>query len=638
MKITKLRIENFRSIKSLDISLDETTVFIGPNNAGKSAILEAVRIALSRRWGQRGTGFTEDDVHRPDEATDPRTAPPVKIHFEFEEPNKGIWPADMVANLEDIMTVSSEGINKVAVTITYSWNVEKETFEPAWEFLDSAGNALPPKRRAINLSGFYDYILFFWLGALRDVSDEFTSRSHNWGGLLRTVKVPPVLQKEIKETLDQLDEKLLAADPKLSQIAETIGRATEVAIGDTPGGARMRMLPMNVWDLLARAGVVLRNENLLPWLPLDHHGQGLQSLSVIFLFQAAVIQQLSDGLYEGAEPIFAIEEPEVHLHPHAVRTLWKRISELPGQKLTTSHSPYFVQNVPLHNLRIVRFRNGATEVVSLKKKNTSDIPWTPEIEKLVTGKKWVQFTKDPITKNIESSVSFEESVSHSLADCWRGTKDAATMAAKFENFRHSCRTLISAEDEEELAFLGRRIRGDIFFATRWIMIEGPSECMLLNALGQAQGYDLDQHGVALIDFQNNGNAGIYAALAEGLKIPWRMITDGDPQSENFKKQLEKRGFNASDLTSHFDTLPLPNDLEDQLLADGHEKLLRTIMVEISGSAAGTCSIDEFTKRLKNKKTAYMARLAPKIIADATLASKMPAKYITLIDDLKNGRI
>ena len=62
MRITKLRIRNFRCISSLDLDLGDTTVFIGPNNAGKTAILDAVRIVLTRRWGQRGTGFTEHDV------------------------------------------------------------------------------------------------------------------------------------------------------------------------------------------------------------------------------------------------------------------------------------------------------------------------------------------------------------------------------------------------------------------------------------------------------------------------------------------------------------------------------------------------------------------------------------------------
>ena len=149
----------------------------------------------------------------------------------------------MIANLDDIMTLTSQGLNKVTVSITYTWDSSKELFEPAWEFLDSSGNPLPPRRRSINLSGFYNYILFQWLGALRDIDDEFNARSRNWGALLRTIKVPADLEQEIKETLDQLDTKLLAADPKLSHIAETIGHATEIAIEDTPGAAKLRMLP-----------------------------------------------------------------------------------------------------------------------------------------------------------------------------------------------------------------------------------------------------------------------------------------------------------------------------------------------------------------------------------------------------------
>lgn len=61
MRISKIHIENFRSIRNLDVALGETTVFIGPNNAGKTAILEALQIALTRRWGQRGSGFAEYD-------------------------------------------------------------------------------------------------------------------------------------------------------------------------------------------------------------------------------------------------------------------------------------------------------------------------------------------------------------------------------------------------------------------------------------------------------------------------------------------------------------------------------------------------------------------------------------------------
>ncbi len=51
MQITQAHIQNFRSLRDLHLELDETTVLIGANNAGKTAILEALRIALSRRWG-----------------------------------------------------------------------------------------------------------------------------------------------------------------------------------------------------------------------------------------------------------------------------------------------------------------------------------------------------------------------------------------------------------------------------------------------------------------------------------------------------------------------------------------------------------------------------------------------------------
>jgi putative ATP-dependent endonuclease of the OLD family len=268
MKITKLHIRNFRSIQSLELLLDDVTVFIGPNNAGKSAILEALRIALTRRWGQRGTGFTEYDVHAPSPDDDPRTLPSVSIEIILEEPAPNTWPDDMVAALEDIMAIG-DGKNMVRLRIGCTWNKDTDSFEPAWEFLDAAGTPLTGKaQRATNLSGFFGYAPLFWLGALRDAADEFSSRSQHWGRLLRSVKIPNELEAEVKATLTELDAQLLAADQRLGTIADTIGQATHVAVGEGPGAARLRMLPLNMWDLLARAGLVVRNEALRPGCPL----------------------------------------------------------------------------------------------------------------------------------------------------------------------------------------------------------------------------------------------------------------------------------------------------------------------------------------------------------------------------------
>jgi len=636
MRISQLRVANFRSIKLLELELDDTTVFIGANNAGKSAILEAIRITLTRRWGQRGTGFTEHDVYCPNPGDDPRTLPPVSIEIKLQEPQATAWPDDMVAALEEIATTSASGLNAITLRISCTWNETEEAFEPAWEFLDSNGNPLTGKAtRATNLSGFFQYLPLFWLGALRDAIEEFGPRSSYWGRLLRSIKIAKETRAEIKTALDELDAKLLGSDPRLASIASTVGQATQIAINEGPGAARLRMLPMDVWELLSRAGLVLRNDEMRPWLPLDHHGQGLQSLSVMYLFQAAVIQQLADDPRPGAEPVFAIEEPEAHLHPQAARTLWERISGLPGQKLVTTHSPYFVQHVPLHNLRIVRLVSGCTKVSQLQRRIVSALPWNTSVETHVTNGANNIFFKDDETGQLTATCWFDEKTEAALVGCWPTITDAA---AKLADLRHECRLLISNDDEDALAIAGRRIRGEIFFARRWLLVEGQSEYILLHALGRALGYSLDQHGIAVIDFQNNGNASIYPALADAFEIPWRMITDGDTEGPKFRTSLIKRGFSSADLASRFFMLPNPNSLEDQLIADGHETLLRTTLTEIGVSDAAACTLAELKVKLKGAKIGYMTALARHISSDAVLAAKMPALFVQAIADLKAGSL
>lgn len=212
MQINRIRIENFRCIRELDLWFDQTTVLIGANNTGKTAILEAVRIALSRRWGRRGTGFTEYDVHRSEEATDPKTAAPVRVFLHLEESPEAPWDPDMVAALDDLVVLNDRGGNLISLRVTCEWKPETEAFEPAWEFLDAADQPLSQKaQRATNLSGFFAYAPLFYLAALRDAADEFGPRSSLWGRLLKSVRIPGEIEGEVQKTLDGLDAQLLGA-------------------------------------------------------------------------------------------------------------------------------------------------------------------------------------------------------------------------------------------------------------------------------------------------------------------------------------------------------------------------------------------------------------------------------------------
>jgi putative ATP-dependent endonuclease of OLD family len=169
-------------------------------------------------------------------------------------------------------------------------------------------------------------------------------------------------------------------------------------------------------------------------------------------------------------------------------------------------------------------------------------------------------------------------------------------------------------------------------------VEGVTEYLLLHALGKAFDWSLDNHGVSVIDFQQSGNAGIYPALADGFRIPWHMICDGDGESARFRQQILDRGFDELGLAGKFITLTTPNDLEDQMIADGHSQLLRGILAESSGPSALTCGDADFVKRLKNRKTAYMAVLVMRIASDQQLAERMPAPFVNLIRGLKEGRL
>lgn len=58
MKLKEISIKNFRCLVDVVIPITDTTVLVGENNSGKTALLEALRIALPRSTAGRGTPFT----------------------------------------------------------------------------------------------------------------------------------------------------------------------------------------------------------------------------------------------------------------------------------------------------------------------------------------------------------------------------------------------------------------------------------------------------------------------------------------------------------------------------------------------------------------------------------------------------
>ncbi len=635
MRVTRVEIENFRSIKHLVVDLGETTVFVGPNNAGKTAILEALRIALMRRWGQHGTGFTEYDVHLTSDADDPKTSKGVSIELHTEESRPEEWPETIGQDLEQIVQLNpNTGVRSIALRVTCAWSEDSAAFEPSWEFLNAARDPLPGRSaRRMNLERFWRYLPVFYLSALRQVDDEFSPRSQFWGRLLKALEIPAGLESRIMRVLDVLNRRLLNADPRLQEIAKTLSGATRISARDKQGGLDLRMVPLKTWDLLSKAEIILRNESDWPWLPLQRQGQGVQSLSVIFLFQAFVDHLLRELYEQESEPVLALEEPETHLHPQAARTLWTHIRDLPGQKIVTTHSPYFVQHVPFRSLRLVRLTEQGTEVRWLPASfSATTIPFVDTLRTVVAGSGGALHYEEA-SETLTVKGALDQRNYRELLDCYRSHDRRSEIQDALKDLRLRSSLYIDDTELQSLETFARRMRGEIFFAERWMIVEGQADYLIVHALAHSMGYDLDEHGVSVIDAQNNGKPETFAVLARALGIPWLAVFDGDDAGKGYVERIGKRGFSNEELRRRCRTHG-SGGLEAQLVTDGLGPELREILAELGEQNAHDFEEQALQARLGKYKTAYAATLAARLRADATLAERAPEEFRKAVRDLR----
>ena len=636
MRLTRIHIENFRSIRALDLELCDSTVLIGPNNAGKTAILDAVRIALTRRWGQRGTGFTEYDVHLARENDNPKESPGISIELHAEEQTTGDWP-DAVQQDLDAIIQSDPVTGKSFITLRAScvWNEAEACFQPSFSFLNAArAPMIGPSARHTNLERFWQYLPSFYLGALRNAEDEFSSRSQFWGRLLKAVEIPSALESRVQRVLDLLNKKLLEADPRLGQVAATLSSATRVAARDREGSVDLRLVPLKSWDLISKAEIILRNEPGWPWLPLQRQGQGVQSMSVIFLFKAFIDLLLSEFYEADSAPFLALEEPETHLHPQAARTLWTYVSNLPGQKLVTTHSPYFVQNVPFRDLRLVRLTNDGTEVRWLPPDFSAQLPHVADLDPLIEGSGGLlEYRNGAQTLTVHGRL--DEHYYRRLLACYGTHPNRTIIEGILRDLRDRSIHFISDEELMKLETFARRIRGDIFFASRWMIVEGQAEYLIVHSMARCLDYGFDEHGVSLIDAQNNGSASLFAALARALGIPWLAVFDGDEGGQACLRAIETRGFDP-DFIAQRCRLHMAGTLENQLLTDGLESELRLILQAIGLTDAATIDRPTLLKRLDDDKykIRYAVELVARLDGNPDLARRMPQAFRDAITDLR----
>lgn len=361
MKLAEIKIENFRGVRSLHLPLGGLTVLIGENNTGKSTVLEAIRLVLTRGFGSRRSGqFSEYDFHLVDASATPQAAQPIKIMLHFAEEQENEWPDAIIQQMNEVIQLGTDGLNHIWLQAEGAFNQDSASFETKWAFLNSSGAELV-LRNSTPLNLITRFVPLFFLSALRDASQEFGQRGQFWSGFLKSIQLPDGKREELEQMLQEINASVIGANAGLAEVTQKLADARRLVPLDSTNPVVLEAIPTRVFDMVGKIQVHLKSISGAK-LPLHRHGEGTQSLSVLMLFQAFAAANLAEAYAPESIPILALEEPEAHLHPSAIRSLGSFLENMTGQILVSSHSGDLVSRVPIMSLRRLYKTNGETKV------------------------------------------------------------------------------------------------------------------------------------------------------------------------------------------------------------------------------------------------------------------------------------
>lgn len=363
MLLRKVVIEKFRRFEKIEIELDRITVLIGENNSGKTSFLDALRLCLERLLSRNRSTFEDYDHHLPDKSAQPGDAGTLSIVLDFAEEQAGQWSPELNQTISEIIVIHPGNIRHVTLRVASNYDKKTGAFLTDWEFLDPASKPLAGGRSKTpqTLLTFQRLCPIFYLPAVRDAIREFTARSSFWGPFLRNPSIDPKLRENLEEQLNALNEKVIDAHANLQKVKKHLGKTQSILSSGGADAVNIDALPGRLSDMLSRTQVSM-TASTGAVLPLSRHGAGTQSLSVLFLFEAFLTSMLTEVYDKLSEPMIALEEPEAHLHPCAVRCLWSVLDSMSGQKIIATHSGDLLSEVPLSAVRRFCRVNGKSEV------------------------------------------------------------------------------------------------------------------------------------------------------------------------------------------------------------------------------------------------------------------------------------
>lgn len=482
MRISRIALENFRSIKKLEIDLPQICALVGPNNAGKSNILQAINRVLGRDW-ITVNAFSEEDVNEHNSDLD------ISINLSFDPSLP--YQKFKLANPVEITTLSFNYKR-------YKKGEHKGQRRLEQQCLGADGKTLSVLAKAPKSGEQHSYeplvgipadvrelVPFIYIGTNRSLKEQLPSGRYS---LLRQLlddidrdlhdpaQTVPVKQdgKEVQVPRAERFQQLMEVAMKLlrttnfEKLETTIKRNALRQLGFDPETDTDKLdfffSPFDTLDFYRALDLRVREGEFT--VSATELGEGIQNAIVL-----AILQAFEESKKQGA--IMLIEEPEMFMHPQMQRSLYKTIRSLGenNQVIYTTHSPHFVTIPDYEEVLLVRKESTGTAV----RRST-----------------------------------------------------LATNAKRKEK-------LIKEFDPE---------RNELFFASRLLLAEGPTEKLALPEYARRLGLDLDREGASIVEVGGKRNLMEFANIAKSFGIPTAILYDEDSSDFDKSEKADETEYNA----------------------------------------------------------------------------------------------